>query len=160
MIPLLKRKSSEQNAAISFFKSLFKKGHCSRAYWKTWTEQERRSIRQNRKQPLAFSFHTGINPSGFRSQRYVLQQINPAMTELHAFTVVGPGSIPGQETKILQVVWCSQKKKKKKQHTTTRTQQSCLGWGSSYFTFKETNLSPVNSHQVRKSHQQSCKCNN
>ena len=24
------------------------------------------------------------------------------------------GSIPGQETKILQVMWCSQKKKKKK----------------------------------------------
>ena len=129
MIPLLKCKSSQQNAAISFFKSLFKKGHCSRAYWKTWTEQERRSRRQNRKQPLAFSFHTGINPSGFRSQRYALQQTNPAMTELHAFTVVGPGSIPGQENKILQVVWCSQKKKTQ---TTTRTQQSCLEGGGAH----------------------------
>ena len=158
MIPLLKCKSSQQNAAISFFKSLFKKGHCSRAYWKTWTEQERRSRRQNRKQPLAFSFHTGINPSGFRSQRYALQQTNPAMTELHAFTVVGPGSIPGQETKILQVVWCSQKKKNT--HNNKNTTKLLGGRGGSYFTFKETNLSPVNSHQVRKSHQQSCKCNN
>ena len=30
-----------------------------------------------------------------------------------AFTVMGLGSIPGWETKILQAVWYSQKKKKK-----------------------------------------------
>ena len=31
---------------------------------------------------------------------------------LHAFTAKGTGSVPGQETKIPQAVWCSQKKKK------------------------------------------------
>ena len=33
---------------------------------------------------------------------------------LGAFTAMGPGSIPGQGTKIAQAVWCSQKKKKKR----------------------------------------------
>ena len=33
--------------------------------------------------------------------------------DLGAFTTEGPGSIPGQGKKILQVVWHSKKKKKK-----------------------------------------------
>ena len=33
---------------------------------------------------------------------------------LHAFTVEGPGSIPGWGTEILQTLWHSQKKKKKR----------------------------------------------
>ena len=32
-----------------------------------------------------------------------------------AFTAGGPGSIPGQATKILQAAWCGQKKQKQKQ---------------------------------------------
>ena len=32
----------------------------------------------------------------------------------HAFTAEGPGSNPGRETKILQVVWCRERKKERK----------------------------------------------
>ena len=35
---------------------------------------------------------------------------------LHASTVESPGSITGQGTRILQVVWCSQKKEEKEEN--------------------------------------------
>ena len=69
----------------------------------------------------------GVQRQGRNRQETIVQNsLAIQWLQLPAFTAQGLGSIPGWETKILQVMQCGQKRKKKQQHSRGSGSWFCL----------------------------------